>query len=149
MGFGRESSAFRLFAPGLVCLGVFGGSSTTLAQDATPRADLERIGIWLASGEPDQRAAAERELTDRIGLDEIHDLNRYLGGDLLPEVRRPLLVRLHELARTRLREVENSIESFEMARALARELTESLSRVEPPDPEREEELTDRRTARRE
>lgn len=113
------------------------------------RGDLERIELWLSADDPDRRAAALRELDDRIGLPEIEELHRHLGGTLDPAVRAPLLARLHELARTRLREVEASIESFETARRLARALLEELALVEEPDPDRVLELDDRRRSRRE
>ena len=96
------------------------------------REDLERIERWLSSGDLDQAAAARRELTDRIGIAHIEQLNTFLTRPLSQEVRQPLNDRLRELIQTQLREVEIAIENFQTARQLARELAEQISREETP-----------------
>ncbi len=138
-----------------VRLGVLGAIGVLVAQTGFLggqesdgiRPDLQRIQEWLASGNPDQTAVARRELGDRIGLEAIAALNEYLASQLPDRVRGPLLVRLHELARTRLAEVEDSIETFQAARALARTLGAELDSAEVPDPDLAEETAVRRRGR--
>jgi len=153
----RRRLGARLLLLALAAAALAGGSSTLGAQGSEGRsppgsdlrADLERIEGWLSSGDPDRRAAAERELGDRIGVDAIAALHTYLSRPMSPEARASLLARLHELARSRLNDVETSIEAFESARRLSRELAEELAEAPEPDPDRIEEAEDTRRSRRE
>ena len=102
--------------------------AATLQQDA--RGDLQRIERWLAADDLDRRAAARRELADRIGLEEITELHGYLARPLAAKVRRPLLAHLHELALAQILDIENAISNFESARRLAQQLAAEVDSLE-------------------
>lgn len=153
----RLRARLRAALCALLLLGSAGSSALAQApgdrggRDPAPtdlRPDLERIERWLDSGDADRRAAARRELGDRIGVEAIGTLHAYLSRPLSDEARGPLLHRLHELSRARLREVESAIEAFESARRLAREIVEDLADDPEPDPDRLEEAEDSRRTRR-
>ncbi len=119
----------HLLLVGAIVFGSFsaGPNSSALADDAAARR-LDQIVGHLQDENPNRRAAAERQLRERIGREDLGELRAYVRRPLDARTLRVLGGHLHLLVANQLDEVELEIDAFDGARQRVRQLVAERER---------------------